>query len=247
MLKLLGQIGIVILTVFLSLGWKWAEILVERGLITQDDKLTVVIAITAALAIYQTFLVIPKPAKFGAIEGRKVIIEKHLDDLLNHYYAVLAACPGYNPNNALPIVRVNLMLPTKIFYGIFGCYLKIYYYSCPLGILYNDNELILHWRKKKGTCGWAWSQKRISYYDSVDPNLQIPSKRIPIKFVPIIQNTKSVISVPVVYKDDIIGILNLDSPSNVSDTKYNLQQVSDLVYIFGLALSGVCFEHGVEG
>ena len=235
----------VIFTTVLALGWVWTEFLVNQGYIDSNQRLYVLIALTLLLAIQQIYLRLPHPEKRGMIEKRRQIIQDKLQSFLSEYYGVLKS--KYKNKKAFPVVRVNVMLPTKRYRGIFGTYLKIYYVFCPPGIVYSDQELSLAWTKEEGTCGWAWSKKANSVYDSRNPALKLPAKRVKTQHTLSVRGIRSTLSIPIWLEDTIVGVLNLDSKQNVRDTDFTDGDICALAVGCAGILSGQCHLDGVEG
>ena len=143
----------VALAMALAYGWTWTGLLKDLQLIDDAGRVKILAVITVFFFFQQVWLVLPKPVDRESVDARSPIISNYLEKFLVDYYGTLQSV---HPNTALPVVRINVMLPTKSAKGLLGSFLKIYYYACPSGVTYSDREKALHWRKGKGQCGWAW-------------------------------------------------------------------------------------------
>ena len=199
---------------------------------------------TLLLAFQQTYLVLPKPANRGLVEARRPVTQQHLTTFLVSYYKLLKRARG--PSRTYPAVRVNVMLPTRRLRGLLGTKLKIYFVACPSGILYGDNELTLEWGKDEGTCGYAWAHKVISPFDSANPQLALPAKRLSPRQLEVVGAIGSTLSLPIMSPEgSALGVLNLDSKQNVSDTLFSERGVYTLAEACARELAAQCFPDGV--
>jgi len=238
----------VLLLTFLALGWKWADILYQAKILNDNERIWFLSIVTFILFLQTFYRQIPNPSNLKSIESRRIIIEQSLKDLTNKYYVSLGSFSNYSSNQPKPVIRVNLMLPTRKLKGLLGTYLRIYYYYCPDGIMYSEDEILNKWGKKDGTSGWAWSHKNMmGFYDSIRPELKLPANRIPKKNRLAVQDINSIISVPIRNDNEIVGVLNIDSKSNIDDTLFTNDKIYQLIYAYCSALGGHCFENGVEG
>ena len=245
MSKFLKSLGSILLTMSLALGWAWSVALKDMGYLSEAERLNLIIILTFLLAAQQIYLEFPKPAKRGIVENRRKIVENQLERFLEEYYIILKS--RFGNNDVFPIVRANIMLPTKRFKGIFGTHLRIYYFFCAGDSFYTDQELQLEWKKDEGTCGWAWAKKNNSIYDSRKKGLKLPAKRLNKSKTPIVQNIHSTLSIPIWLEGSVVGVLNLDSKQNIKDTLLTDADVISLSTACSQIISGQCHEDGVEG
>lgn len=243
-MKVLKSAGIVVLTLVLALTWTWADLLKERNYIDSKERIWILIVLTALLAMQQIYLVLPKPADRAILEARRTVTESFLQGFRNKYYTQIVHL-GVD-TNALPTVRTNIMLPTKKMKGLFGTYLKIYYFACPTGIVYADNEFSLKWKKENGTCGWAWIHGESSIYDSQTPELKLSSQRLNQQQVGVVNNIKSALSVPIWYNGNVVGVLSMDSKQNVNETLFTHEDIYTLALACANSVGAQCFEDGVQ-
>lgn len=143
-------------------------------------------------------------------------------------------------------MRIHVMLPTHRAFGLFGSFLKVYYYYCPEGVIYSPAELDLTWKKEEGTCGWAWAKKSIAIYDSVRPDLATPVHRLNLKQRPVVKSIQSVISFPIWHNGKVVGVLGLDSKENVEQTRFDNEEVLEIFTSSTSKLATHCPFEGVK-
>jgi hypothetical protein len=231
----------VLLALTLALAWAWTGWLKDAGRIDDEQRLLILVVLTLILAIQQIYLVLPKPAKRSAVEERRAINQHYLELFSIKYHRELAALTG--KRNTLP-VRLNVMLPTRRAKGLFGSYLQIYYYYAPRP--YNDYELSLQWKLKEGTCGWAWKYKITSIFDSLRPDLQLPSNRVTAAQAKVIGDLKSVMSIPIWHEGKVVAVFNLDSDQNVADTHFDHPEIYVIATGFANSFGAQFYKDGVE-
>lgn len=191
----------------------------------------------------QVLLRWPKPAAPSDVEAMRITIDPILEAVLNDYYQTIQPL-----NQAQPTVRTNIMLPTWRSLRL-GRYMKIYYWNGgPAGVIYPEAELDLQWSPRSGTCGYAWAKRRPVIYDSGNEDFGAPETRLSSKQRRVVGHIGSVLSVAVWSKarKEVVGILNLDSTSNVDQTFFNRQEVVERVEARARALSTVLFPDGVK-
>jgi len=234
----------VLFALFTATAWAWTTVLKDLGWINDIQRAWALGILTLLLAIQQTYLMLPKPANRGLVEARRPVTQQHLSTFLVQYYETLKKARGANTTQ--PAVRVNVMLPTRRLRGLLGTRLRIYYVACPSGILYGDGELTLEWGKGEGTCGYAWAHKVISPYDSSDPQLSLPAKRLSPQQLQVVGTIGSTLSLPIMSSEGaVLGIMNLDSKQNVSDTLFSQTAVYTLAEACARELAAQCFSDGV--
>jgi hypothetical protein len=243
--KALLKTGTVVLALILALGWAWTDVLKQQRYIDDKGRLTVLLVLTGLLALQQIYLVLPKPVSIGVVDKHKTIVESQLTEFLEKYYEILDRTKP--KRKAYPIVRVNVMLPTRRWRGLFGTYLKIHYFRCPDTVIYSGPEFSLQWGKGEGTCGTAWGVRKPSVFDSATPELRLPARSLPKDKAAIVRSIKCTLSVPICLDDWVVGVLNLDSKQNIRDTLFLDNDVIVLAGACANALSGQFFEDGVEG
>jgi hypothetical protein len=141
--------GSVVLALVLGYGWTWTLLLKDQGFITNSQRYQIFVVLTILFIVQQIYLVLPKPADRSMVEGRRVLTESYLTGFLAKYYEQLKKLVSPNdPDRKLAIVRVNVAMPTRKIKGLFGSYLRIYYYACPPRVAYANTELSLKWKKK---------------------------------------------------------------------------------------------------
>jgi len=232
----------VALALVLGLGWGWSELLADSGLISKETKFLLVGIVTLVFALHQVFIALPKPVNRTDVENQKRIVELWLAHLLKDYYETLQRV---HPAEDVPIVRANLALPTWGFLLV-RSHLQLYYFWCPSGVVYTNAELELKWRKKVGAVGSAWNSRNNTLYDSVDPRFTDPAKRIGVRSARVVANVRSVLSVPLLKDGRVVGVLNLDSDSNIDTTRFDNQEIAGLVRRYADDLRPLCFSDGVR-
>ncbi|MGH9433134.1 MAG: hypothetical protein ACRD3T_16505, partial [Terriglobia bacterium] len=105
--------GKIILAFFLAYAWLWIGFLKDKlgWNISNRVQLWLLIALSVAFLFQQLWLVLPSPASRADARERTPVIEGLLVRLLNDYRQL------YSPKGwkGKPVVRVNLMLPTRRF------------------------------------------------------------------------------------------------------------------------------------
>jgi hypothetical protein len=239
------KVSTVVLALFLGLGWTWTGFLKDQQIINDTQQRYILIVLSIAFFLQQVYLVIPKPVQKKVIEQRRLMIEGQLAELLAKYFVIVDE-RGLK-NGGSPIVRVNIMLPTKRFRGVLGTYLKIYYFYYTNDAVYTNEEVDNKWRKGEGTCGAAWKINQPAVFDSVRPELKMPAKSVDKKKLDSVKSTKCALSVPIWLDNSVVGVLSLDSKSNIDDTYFLDNEVRVLLLAYARILSGQFFEDGVEG
>ena len=151
-LKLFKIIGSVLLALFLAFGWHFTGYLKDLGLVSNTDRLWILVGLGSLFVLQQIYLAMPKPVPHDEIEKRKALIQFYLRSAHATYYKKLQEILGPS-HKEYATVRIHIMLPTYRALGLFGSYLKVFYYYCPEGVIYSQAELDLTWKKKEGTCG----------------------------------------------------------------------------------------------
>jgi GAF domain-containing protein len=238
--RVLKGTGSVLLALALALGWPGTNLLKDLGVIADDQRVGIFALLVVLLVLQQIYLVLPRPASRSAVEERREIALSFLKGFLVRYHKELGETPP-------PIVRANVMLLTKRARGLLGSYLKIYYFACPEGAVYSNEERGLTWKKREGTCGWAWESREMSIYDSADPRYGLPADRLNKSQTSIVGNSiRSWLGVPILYNDSVVGVLNLDSEQNIDRTKFADESVYRLAAACARDIGALCFQDGVK-
>lgn len=234
-----SKLSSVVLAVFLAYGWVWTNYLVELHLMTERQRMYMLVLITLVFLGHQIYLVMPRAVARGAVEARKPVADAFLKNCLSQYDDELAKEGGTSPS-----VRLNVMLPTRKF-KLFEV-LYIYYYACPQGVVYTEMERDCPWWKKDGTCGWAWAKRQTTIFDSKDPDLRAAARRLKKYQLDAVAHIQSVLSVPIWDADKVVGVLNIDSESNVGQTRFNQENIWQLAEASARCLAALCFREGVK-
>jgi GAF domain-containing protein len=239
-MSFLKGFGSVAVAVLLAFGWVWTSFLKDLGLVTDLQRTWILALVTIIFVLQQVYLVMPKPAARAAVAARAPVVENFLRTCLNEYYERHI---GAGENR--PRVRMNVMLPTK---GYILCEsLYIYYFACPPGVVYTDKEKDCSWGKHKGTCGWAWAKRQTTIFDSGHQDLSAAALRLTERQREVAGHVQSVLSVPIWAPEKVVGVLNLDSESNVDETHFDKLQVWRLAEATASCLGSLCFRDGVRG
>src|ERR1700690_353334 len=113
MTDFLGKAGSLIIVIILSSGWEFTDILLNENRINDQQRLWILVGLTALLALRQVIIDIPEPAKRSLVEQRQRVVQPYLKNFLTSYYKILKR--RLHSQSDVPAVRVNVMLPTKKF------------------------------------------------------------------------------------------------------------------------------------
>lgn len=240
----LTKTGSVLFAVAVALAWPLAGLLKDVNVIGNNGRAGILMVLAGALIAQQTYLVLPKPAPSSIVEARRKMVEMYMRGLLIRYYQML---PQLGVSEPFPTVRVNVMLLTKKWKGVGGRYMSLYYSASLGGLLYSPEEVALKWRKKNGTGGWAWHNKQPTVYDAENPELTSPARGLTGAQLEVVGGLGSVLSVPLLYEGNFVGVLNLDSREYVEGTKFNRPQVITLASEAATIIAGHFDPNGVAG
>lgn len=244
------------MSIILFLGFNFVNFLsdVRNSIYVGEDKvaffkewkLWFYVVIGLLFTLQQIWLRWPKPAVLGDVEDLKHMVERLLENVLTGYYNCLSKVN--EGTSEVPSVRINVMMPTWKKFRV-GRFLKMFYsYGGPAGIRYSNEEQDLVWKRKQGTCGDAWAKKRVTFYDSENPSLKAPEKRLTQKQRNIVGYIKSVISLPIwsKEKDKLVGMLNLDSTWNIDRTSFDHEEIVRYLDANTGVFSHILFKDGVS-
>lgn len=229
------------LVVAIALAWPWTNLLKDAGYLNDIGRAAILIALTVVLTCQQVYVAMPRPVGSGIMNSRRSPVDLVLGALWDGYYAALVELGVSEPR---PLVRINVMVVTKRWKGLLGTYLRIYYHH-PTGVLYSSEELELKWGKSNGVVGRAWNNKYNIAYDSELAHLEVSGKGMTEAQKAATSNRKSALRVPIVYGDDFVGMLNMDSMENVSRTKFDETKVVSLAVEAASFLAGQLDPKGV--
>lgn len=130
-----------------------------------------------------------------------------------------------SPDEVLPDVRTNIMILTKL--GGLGHkkenFLKLYYYfvlSSEKSEVYTNKEMEIRWHKGEGNCGRTWNEQEPRVYKKNDPNFNESESSLTPEQKLCTDRISYVLSVPMVYNKNVIGVLNFDSIYKEPDPKF---------------------------
>lgn len=233
----------VLLALVAGLGWQWSRILEQRGYLLDPWAIYVGLGITVLFVAHQVLLQHRWPASRSALLEREPVARLILDQLLKKYYSTLA---GHDAGTAKPVVRCNVMMPSKKYLGL-STRMQIAYWECPEKIAYSRDELKLKWSKKNGVVGWVWKRGQPETFGASQPGAQAVAESLTKEQRDSAAGLKSVYSVPILRNGMAIAVLTLDGDSDLDQTKFDSKQVRDLVTSYCQALLPLCFEEGVKG
>ena len=228
----------VIFAVVCALAWAWTGWLKDNNYIGETTRLRVLVALTLLLIIQQWVLTARKPVGRSKIDQRRDVIELKLGGLLADYYNQIKG------DVTVPPIRVNLSLPTRTWRYTWR--LKIYYFRTPDGSAFSNDELGMKFKKGEGAIGRAWSEQNIIIYDKTDVRFQSPVKTVHRKKIPFVAQIESVLAVPILETDKVVGVLALDSEFPITATRFDQQDIAALARSYANHLAGLCFFDGVK-
>ncbi|MEM7536971.1 MAG: GAF domain-containing protein [Chloroflexota bacterium] len=192
----------------------------------------------------------PKPASAHHVKTMRDVVETFLERLIEGYYMIVFDQELVVSDS----IRVNLMLKTKRPW-FQSDVLKVYYNLAPnwvgdetdgfTSFSYSQTELDQMWRKGEGTCGQAWEDNTMRIYDEhkyPEPRefMTEPQKKIN-------GGLKSVLSVPIWFDQQVIGVLNFDSTDTVEISHLDKEAIGDYINEYAEMLSSVLinFKDGI--
>jgi len=175
---------------------------------------------------YQLWLLKPNIATKREIEKLRTWIEDlQLMYALQTYYRLLETEELQAPSS----IRINVMLKWRRFWFM-PPRLQIVYQGClrsgkkDFGNMgcYSDKEKRWLW-KRGGTCGQAWKNKEVVFFDSKDSRFSAPQETLREGAKEITDGVASVLSIPIWSRrqDKVIGVLNVDSQDNIDKTHFD--------------------------
>ncbi len=221
----------ILLSVFLFAGFKFVPFFssgdTASATFIKNYEIYIYLVIVFAFIGQQIYIRRPKRASLADIRANEDVVKVLLMKICDNYYKYYKT--DINNHNTYTI-RINIMLPTYNFFGKFQ-YLKIYYYyGGPEDTIYNPEELKLEWREGVGCSGEAWSEQKITLFDSQESSMQRPGNSLTETHSSVIGHINSVASIPITdVKNEVIGILNIDSTHNMDKTKFHNE---DAIYLF---------------
>lgn len=230
-------LGSTLLSAILAFGTLATRELKNAELIESYHAWIAIVVLVVLFVIQKAYTEWPAPDSHGQVTDRRIVLEGALGTFVETYEENRRTLT----DQAKPKVRANIMLPTVRAKGLLGSSLRIYYCQGT----YVEQERLHGWRKKEGTCGWAWKYAETTIFDSKDPRFTAPARRLR-GAAPVIRSVKSVLSVPIWRDQKVIGVLNLDSVQNISQTCFNQRKVVYLAVAAAQALAPHLPKYGVS-
>jgi hypothetical protein len=224
----------------LTFSWTWIALLKDWNEVSESQRFWVLISLCALYIIQQVMLNWPAPASREEVEELRDVMEVYLNSLLVAYLEELyRRAPA---RDTLPPVLINLMLPAR--WGLFGRKLVIFYHYAVEGERYSNDVLEFEFKKGEGACGRAWKTKNIVIFGQ--PGADFSAWRVGKAKENLLLKVKSVISVPVLKKGKVVGVLSMDSESPISETLFDSPDIVSLVQSHARGLRPLCFSDGVR-
>jgi len=204
---------------------------------------------------------LPKPVTLKEVEEISPIMEQYLAALLEDYYVYLME----NYEKIAP-VRANIMLKVRRHF-FEEPRLKIMYSLCcdedqcdenialvdideiPVTkACYSVEEREVLWGIGDGACGYAYKTGQIAFYDAHNKELKTLANRLTPQQQMVNNRIGSVVSVPIWLHGIIIGVLNIDSPRTMKETKFKDPYVHKILkgYASSIAIPCAIFADGVN-
>lgn len=225
----------------LAFGLVAIKQLEQTTAIGHDAAFVLVVFVFCVFVSQKFYTELPKPVSPHLAKGRHVVIDRFLEGFLQEYRKLIRTMRG---ETSLPVVRANVMLPTRKAKGLLGTKLKIFYWSTAGDFAYSDEERTRLWKRKEGTCGWAWKYSEPCFFDSEKhPG---PAKRLRKIEDPKIRAIVSVLSIPISTEGGIVGVLNLDSLAGIEQTCFDKEHVVHLAEACAVQIGPLCPPEGVH-
>jgi hypothetical protein len=165
-----------------------------------------------------------------AIRGKRTKTKDQLRPLIEEFFLprVVAKYKDSHPENSPPDVRTNIMLLERRDFPLPTGERKLFPWKRSMTVDFNygdyNDESHLKWGVDEGVCGTA-----IEYNKALDSDLEdveIHEWDMTEKQLRATQHLGSVLSIPIYRpsdeeKDNPVGVLNLDSQENLSDTRFD--------------------------
>ena len=228
-----------VVVLFLAYAWTWSGLLKDLRVINDHGRLWILIGATVLFVLQQIVEIYGSPADASEVEARRDVISAYLNHLLDEYYSLIE-----RPDETLPVVRANLMVPTQKFKILRR--LKIQYDAVPVGKPYSADEREMEFKRGEGAAGRAWKTRQIVLYDAAEESFGSAAATIKKKKRELTDEIQSVLAVPAFQKHVVVGVLCLDSESPINETLFGTDEVCRLARAHADALAPFCFSNGVK-
>lgn len=169
---------------------------------------------------------------------------KHMLSVIVREYSLFFSGLG---KKAVPVIRVNLMLPTRRRFS--KDVLRIYFATSNAPARgYTIEEERLQWRKGVGCCGEAMEHGKPVIFDSSDPRYGAPLSKLNTEQKRLTNSLGSVLSFPVRHPEchEVLAVLNFDSEKNISSTFFHDQHFIAAIEPFVSQIGHILHEY-LEG
>lgn len=156
----------------------------------------------------------------GDTENVMKIIDHELEQIHGRYSDII-----YNDmHEVVPIIRVNLMILTmknnRKFMQIHACY------TPNPADAYSTVEKEIEWYYGLGCCGKSWKSKEQRCFDRSSKDRNFFLDGLLPEQLNFTSHVNSILSTPILSDDNVVAILNIDSPEEMNMVKFNVNQIS---------------------
>ena len=156
----------------------------------------------------------------GDTEKVVKFIDHELEQIHGRYSKII-----YNDmHEVVPIIRINLMILTKKksrkFMQIHACY------TPNSADAYSTAEKEIEWGYGLGCCGKSWKSKEQRCFDRSSTDCNLFLEGLSLEQKSFTSHVTSILSTPILSGDNVIAILNIDSPEGMNMVKFNNNQIS---------------------
>jgi hypothetical protein len=213
-------------------------------------------AILLTYIIQQLLRDLPKPVDISNAHELQPIIRNYLEYALKGYSKLLVSM-----GIGIPAVRMNVMLKTRHQSFRNGKLRIIFSLGYVIGkdrknkeIIkfvepsYSSDEAAELWKRGQGACGAAWEKGDLTVYDTFNSKYQSPKESLSKHQKEITQDINSILSIPLWLHGKVIGVLNIDSAKNITETKFDDPEVYKMLddYVDSLAKICAIFNDGIK-
>lgn len=225
-------------------GWQWARVLEENGTLRAGWGVPVAMCLAGAFVLNQILLAMSMPVPRSVVRERAAAVNLLLEGLLSEYYRNLEAS---RVNDAPPpIVRCNVMLPVRRWFGQSRHLQIAYRANLPDASGYEPDELDVRWRKREGVVGWVWHTGHESTFSRARMrDSSTPRRNLTAQQSIAVSALKSVYSVPILKSGVVVGILNLNAQDDLNRSLFDLKENRDLMRKYAQVLASQCFAQGM--
>jgi len=209
----LKALAIFALLVICALAWLCWEVATASGVDHASKLIVIGICLSGILLIFF----------FVAVKGKPGIAEQASIDELLLVYFLRGVRHDYLLDRNASDGRINVMQPIEVD-GTKKLGIKLMDYRDK----YEDRELSHYWRLGYGKCGEAWAEKDQRYYAEGDTSKLAALAPMDTTAGSRSNELKSILSTPILWQGECIGVLNFDSPLPGKETGVSTNSVQAL-------------------